>query len=147
MQLSCCRYLIETYYGFEVAGCALALLHPKDLFITATPYLKDEVKFIVKRRRAFTAARLSLSRDSANTELKCSTSGLVVTKAVRDAKNDLYDGQMAQLHDIDVTPDEVTTQRAQSVLKVAPNSIQFEGVSVPWRQMYPEPTDVLLCFS
>ena len=46
---------------------------------------------------------------------------------------------MAKLHDIDVTPDEVTTQRAQSMLNTATNSIQFENVSVPWRQMYPEP--------
>ena len=125
----------------------MASLHPKDPFVTATPYLKDEVKFIMKRRRAFTTARLSLSRESANAEFKCSKSGLVATDAVLDAKSNLYYGKMAKLHEIDVTPDEVTTQRAQSMLKTATNSIQFEGVSVPWRQMYPEPTDVLLFFS
>ena len=125
----------------------MASLHPKDLFVTAIPYFHDELKFIMKRRRAFTTARLSLSRDSANAEFKCSTSGLVVTEAVRDAKSNLYDGKIAKLHGIYVTPDEVTTQRAQSMLNTATNSIQFEGVSVPWRQMYPEPTDVLLFFS
>ena len=75
------------------------------------------------------------------------TSGLVVTEAVRDAKSNLYDAKMAKLHEIDVTSEEVTTQRAQSMLNTATNSIQFEGVSVPWRQMYPEPTDFLLFFS
>ena len=58
-----------------------------------------------------------------------------------------FDGKMAKLHEIDVTPDEVTTQRAQTMLNTATNSVQFEGVSVPWRQMYPEPTDFLLFFS
>ena len=32
---------------FEVAGCALASLHPKHPFVTAVPHLKDEVKFIM----------------------------------------------------------------------------------------------------
>ena len=137
----------EKYNGFEVAGCTLASLHPKDPFVAAIPYLNGEVKLTMKRRRAFTTARLCLSRDSANAELECSTSGLVVTEAVRDAKSNLYDGKIAKLHEIDVTPDEVTTQRAQSVLKTATNSIQFEGVSVPWRQMYPEPTEFLFFFS
>ena len=93
IQLSCCQYLIEKYDGFKVAGCALVSLHPNDLFVTVIPYLGDEVRFIMRRCRAFTTARLCLSKCLASAELKRTTSGLVVTEAVRDAKNNLYAGK------------------------------------------------------
>ena len=147
IQLSCYRYLIEKYYGFEVAGCALVSLHPQGSFVTAIPYLKNEVDFIMKRRHAIMKARLIFSKDTANADLKCCKSGLIITQAVRDANNSLYDSKLAKLHNIEVTPDEVTTKRAQTLFNKATNTIHFDGVPIPWRQIYPNPTESLLFFS
>ena len=147
IQLSCYRYLIEKYYGFTVAGCALVSLHPQGSFVTAVPYLKHEVKFIMERRHAMMKARLLLSKDEAHNDLKCCKSGLTVTQAVRDANNSLYDIKVATLCNLEFYADDVTTKRAQSLFNKAANAVQFDGAPVPWRQLYPRPTESLLFFS
>ena len=85
-----------------------------------------------------------MSAHAHNINLRCSISEVVVSQAVRDSKQNLYDLKVAQLHNIDVKQDEVTTQTVQSKIKATMPLFNFEGNKQKWKRIFPSPTDNFL---
>jgi len=57
LQLSIYRYILETYYGYQVEECCLMCIHPECSFCTSVPYLRNEAAWAMHERRATVAAR------------------------------------------------------------------------------------------
>lgn len=146
IQLSSYQYIIEKYYGYKVAGRALASIHPTKPFVTAVPFLKNEVDYIMRRRQALASTRLALSDDPTHADLCCSRSKRFVMDAVRDASGALYDAKVAKLHEIEATADAETTERARAILEGTAPPVSYRGQPVAWRKMFPAPTDNLMFF-
>ena len=147
IQLSSYQYILEKYYGRKIVGRALASIHPDNPFTTAVPYMKDEVEYLMGRRRAMTAARRSLQDKPEATDLLCSVSGRIVMTAVRDGDHRLIDAKVAKLHGIDAIEDRTTTERARALMEGC-----MEEVTVPvglkgWKKRFPKPTDDLMFYS
>ena len=146
LQLGCYQYILEKYYGKRVVGRALASIHPAAPFTTAVPYLREEVGYLMARRRAMASTRRQLSND-AHSSLLCALSGLLVVNAVRDANNTLYDAKVAKLHDIEVVPCQETSARAANLLNENMPVIAIAPGLQSWRERFPKPTDDLLHFA
>ena len=148
LQLSCYQYILEKYYGMRVVGRALASIHPDKPFTTSTPYLKEEVEFLMNRRKAMTTARDALSADPCGAPFLCSISGRFVMTAVRDvATGALYEEKVAKLHDKDVLADKTTTDDATRLLNERMPPVTLPANLVKWKTRFPRPTDDLLFFS
>ena len=113
LQLSLYQYLIEKYYGLRVSGRALASIHPTKPFTTATPYLEQEVEFLMATCRARTEGRRRLSADPSGARFLCSVGKQVVMTAARDASGVLYEEKNAILSGVETLRDDVTTQQAR----------------------------------
>ena len=148
LQLSCYQYILEKYYGRRVVGRALASIHPDKPFTTATPYLKDEVEFLMNRRKAMTSTRASLSEDPRGQSFLCSLSGRFVMTAVRDATTGaLYEEKVAKLQNKEVVADPKTTEMANRLLHETMPNISLKSGLRKWKDIFPHPTDDLMHFS
>lgn len=148
LQLSCYQYILEKYYGMRVVGRALASIHPDKPFTTATPYLKDEVEFLMDRRKATTTARNMLTQEACGASYLCSISGRFVMNAVRDATTGaLYEEKVAKLHNKEVVPDPATTDEATQLLHERMPSTALAPGLAKWKTLFPRPTDDLLFYS
>lgn len=147
IQLSSYQYIIEKYYGKKVAGRALASIHPDNPFTTAVPYLKEEVEYLMARRRAMTEAREKLLLRSDAPDITCALSGRVVMSAVRDSEGVLYDAKMAKLKGIDVTVDEATSSKVTQMLQTEMSPVKLPPGLTQWKKRFPKPTENLMFFS
>jgi len=147
LQLSSYQYLIEKYYGYTVSGRALASIHPTKPFVTAVPFMKTETEYLMRRRKAFSDARRVLGNDPAHGRFKCTMSGAFVNGAERDATGKLYDSKIAKLHNIETQPDETLTEEAQELVRESAHTVMYEGPALPWRTVFPGPTEDLMAFS
>ncbi len=146
LQLGCYQYVLEKYYGKRIVGRALASIHPTAPFTTAVPYLKDEVEFLMARRRAMNRARDLLSGLSEHRHLLCAKSGRLVMDAVRTEDGTLYDAKTAQLHEIHAVPCTRTTQEARELLEANMPSVPIATKLNKWRDVFVS-TDDLLFYS
>ena len=146
IQLSSYQYIIEKYYGKKVVGRALASIHPDNPFTTAVPYMKEEVEYLMARRRAMAETRTKVSKLEAARHLLCSKSGIMVMEATRDDAGHLYDAKMAKLHNIDVKATPELTQEAMALLESHMPSIAMAPNPSTWKKRFPNPTDDLLFF-
>lgn len=143
LQLGSYQYLIEKYYGMRVAGRALASIHPDKPFVTAVPYLDEEVEFLMARQRAVASTRRSLA--ASHPQLCCARTGRFVTQAVRLAGGELVDAKTAILAGVtERTADASTTREAQNVLASALPPVPPPASRVGWRERFPAPTEDLL---
>jgi hypothetical protein len=147
IQLSSYQYIIEKYYNLKVVGRALASIHPDNPFTTAVPYLKEEVEYIMSRRRAMAETRKKLSKMEEAKHLLCSKSSMMVMDATEDVHGNLYDAKMAKLHSINVTPNYALTKEAMALLQEHMPIIYIAPNLSSWKKRFPSPTDDLLFFS
>lgn len=148
LQLSCYQYILEKYYGKRVVGRALASIHPDKPFTTSTPYLKDEVEFLMNRSKAKTAARDMLTKDSRGIPFLCSISSRFIMTAVRDAETGaLYEEKVARLHDKQYVADAATTDAATQLVEECMDPVTLTPGLTKWKKLFPCPTDDLLFFS
>ncbi len=147
IQLSSYQYIIEKYYGRKVVGRALASIHPEVPFTTAVPYLKEEVEYLMARRRAMAATRKTLSEMEEANHLLCSKSGIMVMEATKDDAGNLYDAKMAKLHNVQVQPAPELTKEATALLESHMPTIPVPRKLQSWKTRFPKPTDDLLFFS
>ena len=82
LQLSAYQYILEKYYGFQIVGRALVDIHPDCPFHSWTPYLHDEIEYIMALRRERTRVRREL--EPSHPTLCCAKSGRLLTDAVVD---------------------------------------------------------------
>jgi hypothetical protein len=104
LQLSAYQYILEKYYGFRIVGRALADIHPACPFHSWTPYLHDEIEYIMVMRRERTRVRRELER--AHPELRCAKSGRLLTDAVVDKEGRRYHRKAALFIDATVVDDD-----------------------------------------
>lgn len=147
LQLSCYQYIIEKYYGMKVAGRALASIHPDKPFVTSVPYLGEEAKYLMARKRAMARARNALSDQEENAALFCSLSGKVVMEAVRDEAGRLYDSKMAKLRNVRTSPCSATTEKATNAVLEKMARVEMGGDVRAWRDVFPRPTEDMMAFS
>lgn len=135
MQLSLYQYVIEKYYGYRVAGRALASLHPNAPFCTATPYLEDEVEYLMARRRDRAAARKAVAAE--RPDLACARSGALLTDAVRGAEDGaLYSRKAALLHAIPHAAEPAVSAQCEALVEARMPPRKFEG-GVKWEDVMP----------
>lgn len=146
LQLSLYQYIIEKYYGMRVSGRALASIHPEKPFTTATPYLEQEVEYLMATCRAKTIAREKLGNDPRGEGFKCSLSGSIVMTAVRDEQGNLYEKKNAMLKGITFLPDDLTTQRVASLLEAFMPNVSVPVDAKKWKTIF-TPTDDMLFYS
>ena len=146
LQLGCYQYLIEKYYGLRVVGRALASIHPDAPFTTAVPYLRNEVEFLMARRREITRARIRLSSAPEHASLCCTDTGRFLVDAVRDGSGALYEDKVAKLRGIACTPCAATSAEAAAVLHANMEPVRVEP-SAPWKVQFPQPSDDLMLYS
>jgi hypothetical protein len=130
-----------------VAGRALASIHPTKPFVTAVPFLGEEIEYIMGRRRALAASRAELAKKPENANLVCAGNGRLVMDAVRDKQGLLYDAKVAKLREIDTDSDPETTMRARGMIEANAGITCFEGAAASWKSRFPSPTEDLMAFS
>lgn len=96
-QLSLYHNILEEYYGLKVVGRVLASIHPDVPFFTSVPYMKDEVEYLMAKRRARNEAKEQVKNNEAYKHLICRKSGLLCTEAVRDVNGQLFYKKQAQI--------------------------------------------------
>lgn len=111
MQLSLYHYILETYYGLRVVGRVLASIHPDVPFCTSVPYMKDEVAYLMAKRRARNVAKKKILSDMVYKHLVCCTSGLLCTEAMRDDCSNLYHTKIAKLNKVPSVHRDIQVER------------------------------------
>ena len=82
IQLGVYAWIIEKYYGKKVKGLVLCSLHPDAPFHTWVPYMKEEVDYLMRKRREKVALVARANMDADQTYPRCALSGKLAIDAV-----------------------------------------------------------------
>ncbi len=134
LQLSAYQYILEKYYGFRIVGRALADIHPECPFHSWTPYLHDEIEYIMAMRRERTRVRRELER--VHPELRCAKSGRLLTDAVVDKEGRRYHRKAALFVDATVVDDEATSATCERMIREKSIPIALHSCT-PWVKLMP----------
>jgi hypothetical protein len=83
IQLGVYAWILEKYYNKQVRGLALCSLHPEAPYHTWVPYLKDEIDYLMRKRREKVAAKMRANIDAGNLFPRCHACGKLPFDAVR----------------------------------------------------------------
>ena len=136
IQLSTYQYIIEKYYNLKVVGRVLACIHPNCGFTTAVPYLKDEVEYLMTKRRKRVIAKKIIAQR--HPELCCCITGDLAIDAVKDEENRLYSKKAALLQEnIQVKEDPDTSLVIENFISSEITPTPFKGVKGIWESLVP----------
>ena len=146
VQLSLYQFILEKYYGCKVVGRALASLHPETPFCTSVPYMRDEVEYLMAKRRARVDAKRKIAENPAHAHLLCSHSKMLCTDAVRDEAGQLYHQKVALVQNMTNTVrDKAVEGECETLIAVVAEEPTFHG-GTSWKSLMPVGgiTDILL---
>ena len=136
-QLSLYHKILEDNYGLKVVGRVLASIHPEVPFFTSVPYLKDEVEYLMAKRRARNEAKEKVKHDDSYKHLICSKSGLLCTEAVRDDKGKLFHKKQAQIDKlIHVVEAKDIEKECELAIKHYEENVKLQG-GTSWESVMP----------
>ena len=83
IQLGIYAWIIEKYYGKRVSGLALCSLHPEAPYHTWVPYLRDEIDFLMRKRREKVASVLRANADAGPQFARCHVTNQLAFDAIK----------------------------------------------------------------
>jgi hypothetical protein len=126
LQLSMYAYILETYYGWPVRALCMVSIHPEHSFHTFSPYLQEEVAFLMAKRRERVAAKLRFEIEWEDGRMKdipvpiCSLSGNIAWNPARDPHGAVVDEKVALVHheDMKLVQDGELTSNVNDLLRM-----------------------------
>ena len=152
LQLGCYAHLLEKYMGKKVRALALCCVLEGHVRHTFVPYLREEVAYLMRKRREEVAARLRVDLDDAENGAessaavpRCALTGRILTDGVRCEDGRLCNRRDAQVRlpgsalEDAVAETEAVRSRVQAVLDAQPTSPEEEALArcLPWTERMP----------